>query len=82
MVGQLNEKAITPISSIGADIVTPMDTIQWESATIVPIAFDIQKDTMGQPMATIRLQLALTGREVARIISPCEKGRGQTVCYM
>ena len=59
-----------------------MDTTPSEETTTVLIATRTEMDTMDLPMATTRPQLAPTEKEVAKIISPCEKGRGQTVCYM
>ena len=48
--------------------------------TTVPIAMLAGMEKADQPMATTRLQLAPTEKEVAKNISACEKGRGQTIC--
>ena len=82
MAGQLNENVKIHIRLTGADIATHMVSILTERTITVPIARKIQAALEGLPMTTTRPQLAPTERQVARIISLCEKGRGQTVCYM
>ena len=79
--GLPQENGTIQIQSAGADIVTRMGTTQEERLTIAQIVRNLEEKGQQKAMI-IRLYLAPTEQEVASNSNRCEKGQGQTMCYI